>query len=212
MTESEAPRSGRGRKWLSRLAGRPRPLHRPLLWPEEISASSARNRNQIKLGGGVWCLERSKLGVAGCWVLGTGCCSSCCVCVRTEEERIVYFAIWTAASCRTRTFIIRRGVCGVVSIIRGVLRHQANKQAAHKQRTVKITSMEAIMARAPFYEPRNWDLTTNLKMPLLTCETEWRYSAGPGPVQSVGRSVGLSAFWLLRSFGWSDGRSIKKYL
>lgn len=44
---------------------------------------------------------------------------------------------------------------GVASIIRGVLRHQANKQAAHKQRTVKITSMEAIMARAPFYEPRN---------------------------------------------------------
>jgi len=34
----------------------------------------------------------------------------------------------------TQTFIIRRGVRGgVVSIIRGVLRHQANKQAAHKQ-------------------------------------------------------------------------------
>jgi len=35
----------------------------------------------------------------------------------------------------TQTFIIRKGVRGggVVSIIRGVLRHQANKQAAHKQ-------------------------------------------------------------------------------
>lgn len=141
----------------------------------EIPASSAPelelelklNRNQIKLGG---------VSPVACVCLGFGFGLGLGLGVLYGRRRNALYILQfeqplVAPPPYTDVYNSQRCVCvcvlgggggmergdrgGVASIIRGVLRHQANKQAAHKQRTVKITSMEAIMARAPFYEPRN---------------------------------------------------------